>query len=487
MVGMLRWVACALGVLAQVLAFGGPSRAEAPGPRQDEAPQRIWADARMAWIYPEPRRAGHPVGYVRAGASLALRSPEPTRTRDCPGGYFAVAPLGYLCLDRHTSLAATRYSNSMGLTLPRGGALPYDYAFSDGTPMYWRVPNRSEWERREALFGPAGRPRGAFAGHGHEQLARSAPIEPEHAVPAFLIDGGSAFREKESRIERRKMPFGSMLAYGRSFPAAGRTWLLSSDGTVVPAERVRKFQPSEFHGVALGGAVRLPLAWVKRTAKPKYRRGSQGKFVRTGAVWAKQTFVTLDSAESMAGEYLKTTHRDGDTPLFIAASDAVVVDEREKLPWGIEPRDRWLFVSITRGVLVAYEGTRAVFTTLVSPGVGGVPLPGRDPVEFSTTPLGHYRMKFKHLTDDMSPEHGDQRSYWLADVPYAQYFDQPFAIHVSYWHDSFGEPMSAGCINVSPRDGKWLFDFTDPPLPAGWHGVQAGFGNPKGTWVVIVR
>jgi hypothetical protein len=32
--------------------------------------------------------------------------------------------------------------------------------------------------------------------------------------------------------------------------------------------------------------------------------------------------------------------------------------------------------------------------------------------------------------------------------------------------------MSGGCENVSPIDGKWLFYFTEPELPDGWHGVR---------------
>ena len=27
-------------------------------------------------------------------------------------------------------------------------------------------------------------------------------------------------------------------------------------------------------------------------------------------------------------------------------------------------------------------------------------------------------------------------------------------------------------VNVSPIDGKFLFDFTEPPMPEGWHGVR---------------
>jgi hypothetical protein len=87
----------------------------------------------------------------------------------------------------------------------------------------------------------------------------------------------------------------------------------------------------------------------------------------------------------------------------------------------------------------------------------------------------------------MSPEQTEDRSYWIADVPYAMYFKQPFAIHVAYWHESFGEPMSGGCINVSPRDGEYLLSFADPQLPEGGYGVAASSAFGAGTTVVIDR
>jgi len=85
----------------------------------------------------------------------------------------------------------------------------------------------------------------------------------------------------------------------------------------------------------------------------------------------------------------------------------------------------------------------------------------------------------------MSPEQTEHRAFFIADVPHAMFFKPPFAIHVAYWHESFGEPMSGGCINVSPRDGARLFDWTEPAVPAGWHGVAAGGSFGPGTWVRI--
>jgi hypothetical protein len=36
------------------------------------------------------------------------------------------------------------------------------------------------------------------------------------------------------------------------------------------------------------------------------------------------------------------------------------------------------------------------------------------------------------------------------------------AIHSTYWHNNFGEPMSHGCVNVAPDDAKWIFRWVNP-------------------------
>ena len=56
--------------------------------------------------------------------------------------------------------------------------------------------------------------------------------------------------------------------------------------------------------------------------------------------------------------------------------------------------------------------------------------------------------------------------------PLIQYFKDGYALHAAYWHDQFGSPRSHGCINLAPLDARWLFAFTKPELPTGWHGVM---------------
>jgi lipoprotein-anchoring transpeptidase ErfK/SrfK len=84
---------------------------------------------------------------------------------------------------------------------------------------------------------------------------------------------------------------------------------------------------------------------------------------------------------------------------------------------------------------------------------------------------GIFRIHTKHLTTTMSSEVVGEE-FELKDIPYVQYFEDGYALHAAYWHDDFGTPRSHGCINLSPEDARWLFGWTEPQLPRGWHGVR---------------
>src|SRR6185369_10696134 len=128
-----------------------------------------------------------------------------------------------------------------------------------------------------------------------------------------------------------------------------------------------------------------------------------------------------------------------------------------------------------------------VYSTLISPGKGGLPQEGKSSLEAATTPLGVYNITFKDRAATMSPETGENRSFWIADVPWTQYFNAPFAIHAAFWHERFGEPTSAGCVNVSPIDAQWLFEWSDPAVPVDWQGATgAGATRDNGPTTAVV-
>jgi lipoprotein-anchoring transpeptidase ErfK/SrfK len=128
---------------------------------------------------------------------------------------------------------------------------------------------------------------------------------------------------------------------------------------------------------------------------------------------------------------------------------------------GQPARGKWIDINVTTQSLVAYEGDWPVFQALVSTGLPRTP-----------TPVGTYKVFAKLVADDMrggSYATGDY--YFLPKVPYVMYFlEGGYAIHGTYWHNNFGNPMSHGCVNLPTPASKWLFEWA-----------------PMGTTVVVHR
>jgi lipoprotein-anchoring transpeptidase ErfK/SrfK len=155
----------------------------------------------------------------------------------------------------------------------------------------------------------------------------------------------------------------------------------------------------------------------------------------------------------------------------------VVIDRLQHPPaWATAGR-KWIDVSILHQSLVAYEGMKPVYVTLVSTGADGL----GDPKKTHSTIQGAFLIHTKHLSVTMDDDKiGDEFDF--RDVPFVQYFTEGFALHGAYWHDDFGTPRSHGCVNLSPRDAAWLFNWTTPEVPAAWHGALS---LKKGTLVYI--
>ena len=138
---------------------------------------------------------------------------------------------------------------------------------------------------------------------------------------------------------------------------------------------------------------------------------------------------------------------------------------------------KWIDVSIRSQMLVAYQGRRAVFATLVSTGLGGM----SDPETTTATARGVFHIHAKHVSGTMSG-HESEADYDIRDVPYIQYFHEGYALHGAFWHDDFGKVHSHGCVNLAPADAAWLFEWTDPVVPPEWHGAVSGEAGTE-VWV----
>jgi hypothetical protein len=130
------------------------------------------------------------------------------------------------------------------------------------------------------------------------------------------------------------------------------------------------------------------------------------------------------------------------------------------------PGEKWVDVELATQTLVAYEGARPVYATIVSTGRGAQ---GTD----TATPRGIHRVWVKLVSSTMDNLEAEDAAshYAIEDVPYVQFFAKAVGFHGTFWHDGFGRVRSHGCVNLSPLDAQWLFEFSGPRLPSGWTGV----------------
>ncbi len=120
-------------------------------------------------------------------------------------------------------------------------------------------------------------------------------------------------------------------------------------------------------------------------------------------------------------------------------------------PDGIEGQ-RWIEVNLEQQTLTVYEQRQLVFAALISSGVPG-----------AWTQPGLFQIYLAKEVETMSGSFTVDRSdyYYLEDVPWTMYFDQSRALHGTYWHNGFGVPRSRGCVNLSPGDAQWIFNWAE--------------------------
>jgi lipoprotein-anchoring transpeptidase ErfK/SrfK len=104
-----------------------------------------------------------------------------------------------------------------------------------------------------------------------------------------------------------------------------------------------------------------------------------------------------------------------------------------------------IVVSVGDQRIYAYENGQLVHSHLVSTGRQVTP-----------TVMGDYNIYVKYVADDMAGP-----DYFLPQVPYVMYFFQGYGIHGTYWHNSFGRPMSHGCVNLPVDEAQWFFNFAE--------------------------
>ncbi|WP_437337249.1 L,D-transpeptidase family protein [Sorangium sp. So ce394] len=511
-------------------------------PTAAEEVHELASIARETWIFAEPRWTSRRIGYLRAGAIVARR-PEPSGRESCGGGWYRIEPNGYVCIGASATLnihdlaveassrrpvrrfalpalptvrgeaapAAPSAGESAPAAMQAGeaapnavqpgeaapnavhavdtapaapealdaaallGGLPYTYVMSRSPtpPLYARLPSEDEQRSAEPDLG------------GHLLRAAAAARAPDFvappppdATPSVLLYG----RPAPGLAGDRRSPDALVLGRARTrsgfallstFDHDGRRFGLTTDLTVLPLDRTRVIRPSAFSGLLLPEGVALPVAFARRRHAARLVPGERGGLARAPLRFREAIPLSGASRRVAGVDYLEA--RDGS---LVRADDVVRIDPLPRTPaWAVRGR-KWIDVSINQQSLVAYEGARPVYVTLVSTGADGL----GDPATTRSTIQGLFRIHTKHVTVTMDGDEEEEDPFDFRDVPFVQYFTGGFAFHAAYWHDDFGTARSHGCVNLSPLDAAWLFEWTTPEVPADWHGALS---LRKGTLVSI--
>ncbi len=428
------------------------------------------AIARETLVYQRPSFKSQKIGYLRAGAQVR-RDAEPAGHEGCKLGFYRVMPEGYVCVGPSATLDPSHPVAQFSRVRPdRSAPMPYLYGRSlyPTPPFYTKLPSKLEQQQQEVELARHLEANTAYAW-------RNAISDP---LPAFLASGGQAptpfgYAHEANKLSNARAVPDSSFALLAIYEQGGRRFGLSTDMSLLPLDRMKPVVASTFHGLNLTDSVTLPVVFVRAKNAFLYSGSPTSGLSIERPLAFREALPISGRSRTLSGlTYLETT-----TGEWLRDENLVRVDKMTQRPGWVKPGRTWIHVSILKQSMVAYEGDKPVYVTLVSTGADGL----GDPKTTHSTVRGQFLIHTKHVTATMdSDEVGDE--FDLRDVPYVQYFSEGFAFHAAYWHDTFGTPHSHGCVNLSPSDSRWLFHWTDPPVPQAWHGAMSLHG---GTLVYI--
>jgi hypothetical protein len=402
-----------------------------------------------AAFYVEPGRLDARRGSAQLGARLPLYATR--RESGCQGRWLLVGPFAWICSDVAEYTADALESPPLGvrpwivsgidmLRAPRAATRPLP-PIEPPTPSDDGLPYRYYFAGRDGAY-------------GFTSLARAQDDAPDQELEA-----------------------GFAVAIVEEQQAHGEAWGRTTKGRWIAMRELFPARSSAFHGFLVVDG-KLDIAWVVNERAPFFASDKADKPLGTRARFEKLR-VRGVKGEGTAGAMVEV-ESDSGGPVWMRGKDlgrAIAMPPPPEAG-GEGASERWIDVSLAQQTLVAYEGSKPVFATLVSTGKG----PAGSEL---ATRTGTHRIWVKIFTTKMDNLEKDEvdRHYAIEDVPWVQFFDKAIALHGAFWHRDFGHIHSHGCVNLAPLDARWLFAFTSPHLPAGWTAVLPTRSEPG----VLVR
>lgn len=152
-----------------------------------------------------------------------------------------------------------------------------------------------------------------------------------------------------------------------------------------------------------------------------------------------------------------------DLVYYVQAAHLRVIPDEELQPSKQDVPDgaKRIEINLEKQMVIAYEWERPVFMSRIASGA-----------KFSngtfSTPAGTHMTFHKRPSRHMAAGNLAANGYDLPGVPWVSYFtERGVAFHGTYWHNDYGRPRSHGCVNMSSQAAKWVYLWTNPPVPPG--------------------
>lgn len=297
------------------------------------------------------------------------------------------------------------------------------------------------------------------------ELGITVPIKDLPSQPSIYTAQPLEFIYAKSKVDGLRVFITAEAAYAGTIPNQtledGQIYVSIEDWVEIGNKRVYMIEPgswvrwdeistgvypSKFGGQEFFETPERNFGWAIYPAY-SYRTPSYDSAQKTGYYREKYEYVQIyDTYETENGRWIMVGPDE-----WLHASTVGQVYVNEPKPEGIDT-DHWIMVNLFEQTIAVYENNQLVYATLTATGLD----------QYMTRP-GLFKITEKVLDTYMAGTVEEDRSdyYFLESVPWSMYFDERRALHGAYWHDGLGMKRSHGCVNLSPADSRWVYEWAD--------------------------
>ena len=449
-----------------------------------------WPPKDPTKVSSEERANAVRLGYLRRGAVVGVK-PKVIKKGNCPEGWYEIATGGFVCGKYVTTDLKSKELETAPHAPFTDRPLPYDYGLNltNGTPLYRRRPLKKERNNLEK-----GLAVGKTKRDDKGEIIKQDPMpSPDGSATPWYLQDHKGERPKVTIEDIRtneqgglvvvRMVRGFYLSLDQELSTASGKFWRNTAGFLAPSDHLLVHKATtEFEGVDFtkeGEKRHLPLGWITSPKARHYfitEEDEKNGHARRGDPIDRFTIVQLTGKKKVVED---RNYYETEEGWYLRDIDGTVARTGPP-PKGTGEKEKWIDVNLSAQSLIAYEGDKPVYATIVSSGRHN----DEDKSKDHRTVQGDFRIREKHIAATMEDDGASDGPYSIQDVPWIMYFEGSYALHGAFWHSKFGHEKSHGCVNMTPFDAKHVFAWAGPNLPTGWHGVKSTKENP-GTRVIV--